>query len=61
MHKEFQGLKVPKKGGFRHGILGEIFVFGCLFGPEVWANCLRKLFSIGFIGVGGFGGWGSCL
>ena len=33
-HKEFQGLKAPDKGGFRHGILGEIFVFGCLFGPE---------------------------
>ena len=28
-HKEFRGLKAPKKGGFRHGILGEIFVFGC--------------------------------
>ena len=32
-HKEFPGLKAPKKGGFRHGILGEIFVFGCLFRP----------------------------
>ena len=34
-HKEFQGLTAPKRGLFRHGILGEIFVFGCLFGPEV--------------------------
>ena len=34
-HKEFRrGLKAPKKGGFRHGILGEIFVFGCLVSPE---------------------------
>ena len=33
-HKEFQRLKAPKNGGFGHGILGEIFVFGCLFGPE---------------------------
>ena len=24
---------------------------------RVWAYCLRKLFSVGFIGVGGFGGW----
>ena len=32
-HKEIRGLKAPKKGGFRHGILGEIFVFGCLFRP----------------------------
>ena len=24
---------------------------------RVWANCLRKLFSVGFIGVGGFFGW----
>ena len=23
----------------------------------VWANCLLKLFSVGFIGVGGFLGW----
>ena len=34
-HKEFRGLKAPKKGGFRHVILGEIFVFGCLLRP--WA------------------------
>ena len=27
-------MKAPKKGGFRHRILGEIFVFGCLFSPE---------------------------
>ena len=33
-HKEFHWLKAPKKGGFGHGILGEIFVFGCLFGPD---------------------------
>ena len=32
-HKEFRGLKAPKKGGFGHGILGEIFVFGCPFRP----------------------------
>ena len=25
---------------------------------RVWANCLRKLFSIGFIGAGGFFGVG---
>ena len=31
--KEFQELKAPKKGGFRHGILGEIFVFGVSFRP----------------------------
>ena len=30
-HKEFRGLKAPKKGGFGHGILAEIFVFGCFF------------------------------
>ena len=24
---------------------------------RVWANCLRRLFSVGFIGVGGFWGW----
>ena len=29
-HKEFRGLKAPKKSGFRHRILGEIFVFGPL-------------------------------
>ena len=33
-HKEFQGLTAPKRGLFRHGILDEIFVFGCLFGPK---------------------------
>ena len=35
--KNFRGWR-PLKGGFRHGILGDIFVFGCLFGPEfgVW-------------------------
>ena len=30
-HKEFRRLKAPKKGECGHGILGEIFVFGCLF------------------------------
>ena len=34
-HKESQGLKAPKAGGFRHGIFGEIFVFGCLLGPAL--------------------------
>ena len=37
-HKEFQGLKAPKKGGFRHRILGEIFVFGCLFPGDFLAK-----------------------
>ena len=36
-HEEFQGLKAPKRRWIQawpHGILGEISVFGCLFGPE---------------------------
>ena len=36
-HKEFRGLKAPKKGGFRHRILGEIFVFWMSFFPTVTA------------------------
>ena len=27
------------------------------YAERVWANCFRKLFSVGFIGVGGFLGW----
>ena len=32
--QRISGVEGPLNGGgFRHGILGEIFVFGCLFGP----------------------------
>ena len=33
-NKNFRGWRPLKEGGFRHGILGEIFVFGCLFRPS---------------------------
>ena len=42
-------------------ILPLSFEFNRRDAERVWANCLRKLVSFGFIGVGGFLGWASFL
>ena len=58
-HPNKKSLRKQFSGLFVQTVLSFFFFFKLSkrYAERVWANCLPKLFSVGFIGVGGFWGW----
>ena len=56
-HPNKKSLRKQFSGLFVQTVLPLSFQLNKRHAERVWANCLRKLFSVGFIGVGGFLGW----
>ena len=56
-HPNKKSLRKQFSGLFVQTVLPLSFKLNKRHAERVWANCLRKLVSAGFIGVGGFLGW----
>ena len=56
-HPNKKSLRNQFSGLFVQTVLPLSFKFNKRHAERVWANCLHKLFSVEFIGVGVFGGW----
>ena len=56
-HPNKKSLRKQFSGLFVQTVLPLSFKSNKRHAERVWANCLPKLFSVGFIGVGGFLGW----
>ena len=56
-HPNKKSLRKQFSGLFVQTVLPLSFKLNKRYAERVWANCLPKLFSVGFIGVGGFLGW----
>ena len=56
-HPNEKSLRKQFPGLFVRIVLPLSFKLNKRYAERVWANCLPKLFSVGFIGVGGFLGW----
>ena len=56
-HPNKKSLRKQFSGLFVQTVLPLSFKLNKRHAERVWANCLHKLFSVEFIGVGGFLGW----